>query len=152
MTDAFVQAIEGSAINNLILSSQWLWPGMEITHFIGLSLLLGSMLIVDLRLAGRLRQIDIMLTHRLLPWAIVGFLMNLGSGIVFILGDPARYTANIGLQIKMILVLIAGANAIWFFRKINPQIASWDPNGDTPAEAKAIAVISLAAWFGLSRR
>ena len=149
MTNAFVQAIEGSAVNNWILSSQWLWPGMEITHFIGLSLLLGSMLIVDLRLAGRLRQIDLMLTHRLLPWAIVGFLLNLGSGIIFILGDPARYTVNIGFQIKMILVLIAGANAIWFFRKINPQIANWDPHGDTPIEAKAIAVISLVAWFGV---
>ena len=149
MTDAFVQAIEGSAINNWILSSQWLWPGMEITHFIGLSLLLGSMLIVDLRLAGRLRQIDIMLTHKLLPWAIVGFLLNLVSGIGFILGDPARYTINIGFQVKMILVLIAGINAIWFFRKVNPQIANWDAHGDTPAEAKVIAVVSLVAWFGV---
>ena len=49
---AFVQAIEGSAINGWILSSAWLWPFLEILHFAGLSLLLGSLLVIDLRLAG----------------------------------------------------------------------------------------------------
>ena len=149
MIDSLVQSIEGSAVNNWILSSQWLWPGMEILHFIGLSLLLGSMLVVDLRLAGFLRQIDIRATHSLLPWATVGFLLNLGSGIIFLLGDPARYAINIGFQVKMLLVLIAGLNALWFFRRLNPQIAAWQPHGDTPGEAKLVAVVSLGAWFGV---
>ena len=149
MTDAIVQAIEGTAINQWVLSSQWLWPGLEIVHFIGLSLLLGSMLIVDIRLGGYLRKIDIMTTHRLLPWAVIGFGMNLVSGTLFFLGDPARYSVNIGFQIKMILVLIAGLNGIWFFRKINPHIVHWDPYGDTPADAKIVAIVSLVAWFGV---
>jgi hypothetical protein len=122
MTTTLVGAIEASAVNNWILSSQWLWPGLEILHFIGLSLLLGSMLVVDLRLAGLLRQIDVHIVHRLLPWATIGFLVNLVSGVLFFLGDPARYSVNIGFQVKMVLVLIAGLNALWFFWKLNPQI------------------------------
>lgn len=149
MIDTLVQIIEGSPVNNWILSSQWLWPGMEILHFIGLSLLLGSMLVVDLRLAGMLRQINIRATHSLLPWAIGGFCLNLASGTVFLLGDPARYAANIGFQWKMLLVFIAGANAIWFFRQINPQLDSWDAYGDTPTNAKIVAIVSLCAWFGV---
>ncbi len=149
MTDAIVQAIEGTAINTWILSSYWLWPLLEILHFVGLSLLLGSMLIVDLRLAGSLRQIDIMTTNRLLPWAIVGFGINLISGTLFFLGDPGRYSVNIGFQIKMILVVIAGLNAIWFFRTVNPHVASWDSHGDTSASAKVVAFVSLGAWFGV---
>ena len=147
--DALVQAIEGGAINSWILSSYWLWPVLEIIHFIGLSLLLGAMLIVDLRLAGYLRQIDIMATHRLLPWATFGFLLNLVTGTLFFLGDPARYSVNIGFQLKMVLVLIAGLNALWFIWKINPRIESWDAHGDTPKDAKAVAVLSLVAWFGV---
>jgi hypothetical protein len=147
--DALVQAIEGGAINNWILSSYWLWPVLEIIHFVGLSLLLGAMLIVDLRLAGYLRQIDIMAIHRLLPWATCGFLLNLATGTLFFLGDPARYSINIGFQLKMVLVLIAGLNALWFIWKINPRVASWDANGDTPTEAKVVAVLSLVAWFGV---
>ena len=149
MTDALVRAIEGSPVNNWILSSQWLWPGLEILHFIGLSLLLGSMLIVDLRLVGTLRQIDIHVIHRLLPWATLGFLINLASGILFFLGDPARYSVNIGFQLKMILILIAGLNALWFFWKLNPQIAQWEGHADTPAAAKFVAVVSLGAWFAV---
>jgi hypothetical protein len=149
MTDALVQAIEGGVINTWVLSTYWLWPLLEIIHFIGLSLLLGSILIVDLRLAGYLRQIDIMSTHRLLPWAVIGFAMNLATGFLFFFGDPGRYSVNIGFQIKMILVLIAGLNVLVFALKINPVIGKWDPYGDTPALAKTIAWVSLLTWTGV---
>ncbi len=147
--DTLVQAIEGGSINTWILSSYWLWPVLEIIHFIGLSLLLGAMLIVDLRLAGYLRQINIMATHQLLPWATFGFLLNLVTGTLFFLGDPARYSINIGFQLKMGLVLIAGLNALWFIWKINPRVGSWDAHGDTPKDAKVVAVLSLVAWLGV---
>lgn len=146
---AFVQAIEGSAINNWVLSSAWLWPSLEILHFLGLSLLLGSLLVIDLRLAGFFRQINIAATHKLLPWTFIGFGLNLATGTLFVLGDPARYTANIGFRWKMVLVLIAGLNALWFYWKINPVMKSWQPDGDTPALAKIIAFVSLGAWTGV---
>ena len=149
MTQSLIQAIEGGAINTWVLSTYWLWPLLEIIHFIGLSLLLGSMLIVDLRLAGFLRQINIMSTHRLLPWAAIGFAMNLATGFLFFFGDPGRYAINIGFQIKMILVLIAGLNALIFAFKINPVIGSWDPHGDTPGVVKTVAWVSLATWTGV---
>ena len=147
--ESLVQVIEGGAINTWVLSTYWLWPLLEIIHFIGLSLLLGAMLLVDLRLAGFLRQIDIMSTHRLLPWAAIGFGMNLASGFLFFMGDPGRYSINIGFQIKMVLVLIAGLNVLIFALKINPVIASWDPHGDTSGFAKTVAWVSLATWIGV---
>jgi hypothetical protein len=147
--ESLVQAIDGGAINTWVLSTYWLWPLLEIIHFTGLSLLLGSMLLVDLRLAGFLRQIDIMSTHRLLPWAAIGFGMNLASGFLFFMGDPGRYSINIGFRIKMVLVLIAGLNVLIFALKINPVIANWDPHGDTSIFAKTIAWVSLATWTGV---
>ncbi len=149
MIQTLVQAIEGTAINNWVLATAWLWPLMEILHFVGLTLLLGAMLVIDLRLAGFLRQMNISTTHRLLPWAMVGFTINLTTGVLFFLGDPGRYAINIGFQIKMVLVLIAGLNALWFILKINPSMPSWDPYGDTPGTAKLIAYVSLGAWFGV---
>lgn len=149
MIETLVRSIEGGAINTLVLSTYWLWPLLEIIHFIGLSLLLGSILVVDLRLAGFLRQIDMKSTHRLLPWAVTGFVMNLVSGMLFFFGDPARYSINIGFQIKMILVLAAGLNVLVFALKINPHIGNWDPHGDTTVLAKTVAWVSLAAWTGV---
>lgn len=149
MIETLVQAIEGGAINTWVLSTYWLWPLLEIIHFIGLSLLLGSILVVDLRLAGFLRQIDLKSIYRLLPWATTGFIMNLLSGVLFFFGDPARYSINIGFQIKMILVLVAGLNVLVFALKINPRIAGWDPHGDTTVLAKSVAWISLVAWIAV---
>ena len=147
--EAFVTAIEGSAINNWILSSAWIWPSLEILHFLGLSLLLGSLMVIDLRLAGLFRNIAIGATHKLLPWTFLGFGLNLVTGILFLLGDPARYTANIGFRIKMLLVVLAGLNALWFYWKINPVMQSWGPHDDTPALAKLIAFVSLGTWTGV---
>lgn len=149
MTESLVQAIEGGAINTWVLSTYWLWPLLEIIHFIGLSLLLGSMLIVDLRLAGFLRPIDIRALHRLLPWATLGFIMNAVSGFLFFMGDPGRYSINIGFQIKMVLVLIAGLNVLVFALKVSPLINDWERHGDTPGLAKTVAWVSLGAWTGV---
>ncbi len=147
--DALVQAIEGTAINNWVLSSSWLWPLLEILHFIGLSLLLGSLIVIDLRLAGFFRSINIGATHRLLPWTFLGFGLNLITGILFVFGDPARYAANIGFRVKMLLVLLAGLNALWFYWKINTPMKTWAPDADTPALAKVIAFVSLGTWTGV---
>lgn len=147
--EGFVQAVEGSAINQWVIGTAWGWPIMEIIHFIGLSLLLGSLLVIDLRMAGFFRQLNIVATHKLLPWTFVGFGLNLVTGFLFLMGDPARYTANIGFWWKMFLVAVAGLNALWFWVKINPVMKTWEPHADTPLVAKTIAWVSLCSWFGV---
>lgn len=144
--ESFAQSIEGGAIYNMVIGSTWLWPFMEIVHFVGLSLLMGGLIVVDLRLAGFFRSINLVATHKLLPWVFVGFGLNLVTGVLFFFGDPLRYSENIGFRIKMVLILIAGLNALWFYWKINPVMHSWDGDADTPALAKVIAFVSLATW------
>jgi hypothetical protein len=147
--DAIVTWILGTPINAWVLNTPWAWPVMEILHFIGLSILLGAMLIIDIRLAGYWRGIGLNAVHRLLPWAILGFGINLFTGSVFFFGDPERYVANIGFRIKMVLVIIAGLNAIWYKIKIDPELASWSADQDSSAQAKTVAYISLVSWFGV---
>jgi len=147
--ESFVAAVEGSAINEWVIGSAWIWPTLEILHFIGLSLLLGSLLVVDLRMAGLFRQINVVATHKLLPWVFLGFGINLATGFLFLMGDPARYTANIGFRWKMVLVGVAGLNALGFWIRINPFMKTWEPHADTPGIAKVIAWVSLGCWFGV---
>ena len=147
--EAFAQSIEGGIVYTWITSVYWLWPLMETIHFIGLSLLLGGLIVVDARLAGFFRGVNIAATHKLLPWVFIGFGLNLVTGVLFFFGDPMRYAINIGFQIKMILLMIAGLNALWFWWKINPLMQSWEPDADTPGLAKTIAWISLVSWTGV---
>jgi hypothetical protein len=122
MAQNLIQLLEGSTLNIWVLSTAWLWPLLEILHFVGLSLLLGAMLVIDIRMAGFVQKMHIQRTHDLLPVAGIGFLINTLTGVLFFVGDPARYAINVGFQIKMLLVLIAGLNALWFAIKINPEM------------------------------
>ena len=147
--DGIVTWILSTSLNAWVLSSPWAWPIMEILHFMGLSILLGSMLLIDIRLAGFWRSMSLVAVHRLLPWAILGFGINLITGVLFFFGDPERYVANIGFKIKMLLVVIAGLNAIYFKLKIDPDMASWGPDDDSTPQAKTVAYLSLLSWFGV---
>jgi len=147
--EAFAQSIEGGVVYTWISSVYWLWPLMETIHFIGLSLLLGGLIVIDTRLAGYFRGVNIAATHKLLPWVFIGFGLNLVTGVLFFFGDPMRYAINIGFRIKMVLVVIAGLNALWFWFKINPAMRSWKPDTDPPVVAKLVAWISLVSWTGV---
>ena len=149
MTEALVNWIEGGAINTWVLGSAWVWPILEILHFIGLSLLLGSIIVVDLRVAGLLRKLDTEAVLRLLPLAALGFAINMATGILFFFGDPGRYAINVGFQAKMILVLLAGLNALWFYVKVEPRVRSRDPAANAPPTTKFVAFSSLAIWLGV---
>lgn len=149
MLQSFADSIVDGPLNLWIQSSAWLWPLMETIHFIGLSLLLGSLIVIDLRMAGHFRGLDPSAIHKLLPWTLIGFCLNLATGILFFYGDPLRYAANIGFQIKMVLVLLAGLNALLFYWKIRPVMSTLSPNVSSPPLAKVIAYSSLATWFGV---
>lgn len=147
--EAFAQSIEGGVIYTWVTSVYWLWPVMETIHFVGLSLLLGGLIVIDTRLAGFFRGVNIAATHKLLPWVFIGFGLNLVTGILFFFGDPMRYAINIGFQMKMVLVVVAGLNALWFWWKINPLMHGWEADADPPALAKIIAWVSLITWAGV---
>lgn len=149
MLESFAVSIDGGSLNTLIQEIYWLWPLMEIVHFMGLSFLLGALLVIDLRMAGHFRQLNPAATHKLLPWVFIGFGLNLVTGILFFYGDPMRYSVNIGFQIKMILIVIAAVNALVFYWKINPVMHTWDEAARATPLAKTVAYTSLLAWTGV---
>ena len=144
-----VEWILSSPLHAWIIGTAWAWPLFETLHFFGLSLLLGSLLVVDLRLIGFFRPLALQGTFQLLPWATAGFALNLVTGLMFLAGDPQRYLIHTGFRLKMLLVLLAGLNALWFVLRISQPMRTWPSHGDTPAEAKLIGVLSLALWFGV---
>lgn len=127
----------------------WTWPIAETLHFFGLCLLLGGLLVIDLRLLGVVRGVSAKTVHALIPFAIGGFVINLITGLIFVVGDPHRYAPNVAFQIKMLLVLLAGVNALWYQLKVAPVIDTWPNDADPPREAKLMGAFSLVIWFGV---
>ena len=149
MIETFTNWAANSPLNTWVLSWSWTWVVLETLHFIGLSILIGSLLVVDLRLLGFFKRLPIQAMHQLMPWAAMGFAINLLTGLLFLFGDPGRYTINIGFQIKFALILMAGPNALWFAWAINRDMRSWEPHGPTSGLAKTIGAVSLGLWFAV---
>jgi hypothetical protein len=120
-----------------------------VIHFIGLSLLMGAMLIVDLRLLGFPRQLSIPAAMKLLPIAIIGFLVNLCTGITMVSFDPVDYWLNPAFRIKMGLVLLAGLNALWFTLVEQRHVLSQPGNQRTTIAVRTSAALSLLVWFAI---
>lgn len=149
MLESFAQSIVDGPLNQWIISVYWLWPLMEIIHFIGLSLLLGGLIVVDLRMAGHFKALDPAAIHKLLPLVVLGFALNLTTGVLFFYGDPMRYSINIGFQIKMLLVGLAALNTLLYYWKIRPVMHTWDSSTVSPPLAKFVAYASLGTWTGV---
>ncbi len=142
-----------TAINEWVQSSAWIWPSMEAIHFVGLILLIGGLLIIDLALIGVIKGIPPKVSHILLKVVIISFIVNLITGVLFIFGDPWRYFINIGFQLKMLFMLLAGINAIWYTLKVQPSVID-DVNFSPTAATKLAGSLSLIFWFlvlGLGR-
>ncbi|MBQ13877.1 MAG: hypothetical protein CMQ17_05695 [Gammaproteobacteria bacterium] len=149
MLESFAVSLVDTPLNLWIKATIWVWPMLEIIHFMGLSLLLGGLIVFDLRLAGHFKALNPDALQKLLPLVLLGFGLNLVTGILFFYGDPLRYSANIGFQIKMILIVLAGLNAVLYYLMIEPVMNTWDARANSPLNTKCVAYASLVIWTGV---
>lgn len=147
--NAIYDWMQTTPINEFVLYYRWTWPTLETLHFLGLCMLIGAILIMDLRLIGFQRVIPLNAVHALMPVAIAGFVINLVTGLGFLFGDPYLYVINYAFWVKMVLVLLAGINFGWYMLRVEPSLKALGPNDVTPVEAKLVAAASLLFWFGV---
>jgi hypothetical protein len=132
---------------SFITETPWVWPTCETLHFIGLSLLMGVVLLVDLRVLGFLRGVSFASLHRLLPWAAFGFGVNVVTGLIFFVGNPGQYTGNKAFFWKLGFVLVAGINALYFTCLDEPW--SLGPGEEAPMTNKIAAVSAFVLWVAV---
>jgi len=125
----------------------WLFPLGEIVHFFGLCLLMGAILVVDLRLLGFTKRMSLQATLQLLPAAVVGLLLNLASGIIFLCAHPENYWPSWAFQLKLFSILIGALNALWFKWMEAPRLARLPADADVDVRAKIVAAMSITIWI-----
>jgi hypothetical protein len=139
--------IQTSAVGHFMRESMWAWPVAEVAHFIGLSLLMGSLLVIDLRLLRVLPNLSMQAVLRFVPLTLIGFAINSTTGALFFFGDPIHYYSNIAFRLKMLLVVLAGVNAVWFKIASAGEMATG--RSEAGGQLKAIAALSLILWIGV---
>jgi hypothetical protein len=140
--------MQGSSLAEFVRNSRFAWAWLEVSHFIGMSMLFGSILVMDMRLMGFFRDvISIRAVRALAPWAALGFAINLASGIVFLVKDAERLLPNPSFQFKMVCILAAGINLLFFAVKFGKSSIAWRDDVDPPIPAKLVGAVSLVAWI-----
>lgn len=130
-----------------IAYSAWGWPIAEIVHFIGLCLLIGTVGVVDLRILGFLRGISLPALHKLIPFGVFGFVLNVASGAIFVTSSPDQYLYNPAFQIKIGLIALAGVNMALFYLTTAGKLKQLRPLEAAPRAARIFAGISLTSWI-----
>lgn len=147
--DAFIAWLRATPISQTINSTVWAWPFCETLHFIGLSLLMGTVGFFDLRLMGFFRRVSLASARELMPFAIFGFLLNLVTGLVFLIALPEQYFHNSIWWYKVAFLALAGLNAVVFELTVAKRIGEIGAGVDSPTAAKVIGAVSLLAWLGV---
>ena len=150
MLESITEFLTLPSVQHLVNSHAWFWPICEMTHYVGMSLIVGIIGVMDLRILGLFKSLPIGGLKPYVPLAIAGFVGNLITGFFFICGvdgGPSFYTMNLSFQLKVVMLLVAFINLIIFrVTGLEEEVYAVPAGGDAPAKAKVIAVVSLLSW------
>jgi uncharacterized membrane protein len=135
------------AVREFVISRAWTWPTAEVLHFIGLSLLFGVLLVVNLRVLGGLKAVSYASLHKLLPWAMLGFGVNLVTGMLFVIASPEQYMTSDPFYWKVAFLMVAGVDLLYL--TVFERLWGLRAGDNATLLDKAIAVSAVAAWIGV---
>ncbi len=147
----FCQWLERTSVGTAIRDSLWLFPIIETVHIFGIILLVGATSILDLRLMGLTFRNESVskIAGRFIPWALVGFVIQVVTGLLLFSSEATKMYDNLGFQIKMLLILIAGINALIFHSFAYQRVRKWDRDPVGPWSARFAGLFSILLWFGI---
>jgi hypothetical protein len=147
---AVLNTLYYTPMGEFLRTSTWAWPVFESLHFTGMSLLAGTIVMFDLRLLGFARSVPVRAMHRLIPFGIAGFLVNMSTGICFICATPDQYLFNASFRWKVIFITIAGLNVLFFYTRVFRRLEAFTAEHQSPPlAARFVGGISLASWVGV---
>lgn len=147
---ALMQALEASALGELVRTSRWLYPLASVLHVLGLAFLLGSIAVFDLRVLGFGRGLSLEgCAALLLPIARGAFLLQLASGFLMFAADADHVYDNPYFLLKLALILVALLNILLFHRRLRRD-RFFGQGADAPGWARTGAAVSLLTWVGVA--
>jgi hypothetical protein len=147
----FCQWLDQTAVGSTIRQSLWLFPAIETVHLLGMAALVGTITVLDLRLLGwampqrRVSEV----TARLLPLAWLGFGVQVVTGVLLFSSEAVKIYSNPAFRLKMLLLLLAGIQALIFQTVVSRKLPAWDDRPVLPVMAKVMGLTSILLWLGI---
>jgi Family of unknown function (DUF6644) len=142
-------SVEGSTAATTIRNSLYLFPLIESFHVIGLSMVFGTIAIIDLRLLGiaSTRRPFTRVASDILKWTWVAFGLTVTTGLLMFITNADVYYHNFFFRSKMALLALAGINMLMFELTAGRSVDRWDKDESAPLAGKTVAAVSLLLWI-----
>jgi len=129
----------------------WWFPFLESIHVLAIALLVGSILMVDLRLLGlaATKYAANRVTRELIPWTWGALCVAMVAGTGMFMTRAATYLENPAFQTKLVLLLLAGGNMALFQFRTFRDVEVWNTAVVTPVAARVAGAASLLLWAGV---
>jgi hypothetical protein len=146
------QLIEHTGIAAWVRENDFAFPLLDAVHVSAIMLVLGSIVMVDLRLLGAASRFQRVtrLSREVLPWTWSAFALAAISGLLLMSGQAGAYAANAQFRLKMALLLGAGINMLLFHFLTWRRVEQWDQMLPPPIPARLAGGLSLALWLGVA--
>jgi hypothetical protein len=130
--------------------TEWVFPIVETLHVMALTIVFGSIAMVDLRLLGIASRDSTVsrLSNEVLPWTWTAWCTAAVFGSLMFVAKATTYAGNLQFRLKFVCMGLAAVNMLLFHFGAYRQIARWD-SGPTPVSAKAAGAASLSLWIGV---
>ena len=143
---AFCKWAEHTSVAHSINQSNWLFPAIEAVHIVALTLLLGAIILLNLRLLGLIFRAQRVseLAGELAPWTLCSLMFILVTGALLFSSEATKAYTSGPFRIKIVLLL----GAILFHFTIYRKVTNVDVRASLPWD-KLAALVSLTLWFGV---
>jgi hypothetical protein len=143
------ESIQYSSLGISLAESLWAFPTIETIHVIALVTVLGTILVMDLRLLGvaSTNYPITAMSRDTLKWTWGGFILAAITGTLLFISKSSSYMINPFFVGKMMLLALAGLNMAYFHRVTWRTVDQWDASPVVPTSAKVAGITSLIFWI-----
>jgi hypothetical protein len=143
-----IQTLYDAPISTALRESEYAFPIIQTFHVLGLAAMAGTIALVDLNVIGVVlrRQPPARTVADILPVTWIGFLVTILSGAALFAAQSEKIVGNLFLQLKFVLLLVAGLNVVVFHVSTRRSISGWGEGVAPSLSAKLSAGLSLAVW------
>jgi hypothetical protein len=138
--------ITASAFGEFVRTSPWIYPLALSLHLLAMALLVGTGLVLDVRLAGWTRTPLRPLLTWLTPAQLTAGSVAVVSGATLFVGDAEHLAANPAFQVKLVLLALLLGNAVGFTFGARRNLEQWEHASKPPKAARASGWVALVAW------
>jgi hypothetical protein len=131
--------------------SDVVFPVIESVHVLAISLIAGTILTVDLRVGGLIFRDEPLarITRALLPYTWYGFALMVATGLPLFAAEAAKLYDNPAFRVKLMLLALAGLNALLFHLTVYRRLHEQYQHGRAPLPARMFATVSGLLWSGI---